>query len=83
MSPLRVTWGWFQDRQFIYKPVVPYEPEVRLRTSPDHGIWGDINFYFEAQVRLSLASLKGRDPRHVRPSRPILPVPRAQIILGS
>ncbi len=54
-----------------------------MGASPDHGNWGVTNFNFEAQVRLSFASQKGRDPRRMGPSRPILPMPRAQIILGS
>jgi hypothetical protein len=80
LSPLRLACGWLKDRQFIYKPIVPDEPKVRLRASADSRIRSDLELDLETQARLRLASLKGRNPRHMGPSRSIFSPPRAQVI---
>jgi hypothetical protein len=48
LSPLRLAWGRFQNRQLVNEPVVLDQPKVRPRTSADSGIGSHLEFDFEA-----------------------------------
>ncbi len=84
LSPLGLAWHWFENRQFVYEPVVLDEAEISLGTPAENGS-SETNFVinFKAQICLRFSSVKVRDPCHVGSQGPILPLPGVPVNVRS